>query len=60
MKKQIWLAMVVAALLCFGGVVPGMAEEGVTATEIHIGQWGPQTGPAARCRVPRRRFLGQL
>ncbi len=21
--------------------------EGVTATEIHIGQWGPQTGPAA-------------
>lgn len=24
-----------------------MAEEGVTDTEIHIGQWGPQTGPAA-------------
>jgi len=23
------------------------AEEGVTDTEIHIGQWGPQTGPAA-------------
>lgn len=22
-------------------------EEGVTDTEIHIGQWGPQTGPAA-------------
>ena len=24
-----------------------MAEEGVSDTEIHIGQWGPQTGPAA-------------
>ncbi|MCK5164577.1 MAG: ABC transporter substrate-binding protein [Desulfobacula sp.] len=23
------------------------AEEGVTDTEIHLGQWGPQTGPAA-------------
>ncbi len=23
------------------------AEEGVTDTEIHVGQWGPQTGPAA-------------
>jgi len=23
------------------------AEEGVSDTEIHIGQWGPQTGPAA-------------
>ena len=47
MKKQIWLALLVAAVLCFGGAVPGMAEEGVTDTEIHIGQWGPQTGPAA-------------
>jgi ABC-type branched-subunit amino acid transport system substrate-binding protein len=28
---------------CFGVT----AEEGVTDTEIHIGQWGPQTGPAA-------------
>jgi ABC-type branched-subunit amino acid transport system substrate-binding protein len=32
-------------LLLFGGVA--WAEEGVTDTEIHIGQWGPQTGPAA-------------
>lgn len=24
-----------------------MAQEGVTDTEIHIGQWGPQSGPAA-------------
>jgi ABC-type branched-subunit amino acid transport system substrate-binding protein len=24
-----------------------LGEEGVTDTEIHVGQWGPQTGPAA-------------
>ena len=29
------------------GFLLGLAEEGVTDTEIHIGQWGPQTGPAA-------------
>ncbi|RLC20411.1 MAG: ABC transporter substrate-binding protein, partial [Deltaproteobacteria bacterium] len=30
------------------------AEEGVTDTEIHIGSWGPQTGPgAAWGAVPR-------
>ncbi|MBU0465226.1 MAG: ABC transporter substrate-binding protein [Proteobacteria bacterium] len=34
-----------AFLLSF---VPNIcAEEGVTDTEIHLGQWGPQTGPAA-------------
>lgn len=32
-------------LVLFSGAA--WAEEGVTATEIHIGQWGPQTGPAA-------------
>jgi ABC-type branched-subunit amino acid transport system substrate-binding protein len=37
----------VMVVLLVAGVTPGMAEEGVTATEIHIGQWGPQTGPAA-------------
>jgi len=30
-----------AFLLCFG--TNGFAEEGVTDTEIHICQWGPQT-----------------
>ena len=45
-KKMLWalltsIAMVVA--LSFGAA----AEVGVTDTEIHIGQWGPQTGPAA-------------
>lgn len=36
--------VLIAALACAGAAG---AEEGVTATEIHIGQWGPQTGPAA-------------
>jgi hypothetical protein len=44
------------SLVCFGcydgcSIRPvtfnAAAEEGVTDTEIHIGQWGPQTGPAA-------------
>lgn len=47
MKKQ-WLSGMIAAIafvLCFG--TAAWSEEGVTDTEIHIGQWGPQTGPAA-------------
>jgi ABC-type branched-subunit amino acid transport system substrate-binding protein len=36
-------AVVFVLATCLG--VP--AKEGVTDTEIHIGQWGPQTGPAA-------------
>jgi ABC-type branched-subunit amino acid transport system substrate-binding protein len=35
------------AALAFGGAFGAAAEQGVTDTEIHIGQWGPQTGPAA-------------
>ena len=44
--SKIWLAIVFTAI---GLILPGtiLAEEGVTDTEIHIGQWGPQTGPAA-------------
>ena len=44
--SNIWIAIVFAAI---GLILPGaiLAEEGVTDTEIHIGQWGPQTGPAA-------------
>ncbi len=46
--KNKWFGMAVAVsvlvlFLAFGA----WAEEGVTDTEIHIGQWGPQTGPAA-------------
>ncbi len=45
MKK----ALVVLSCLVFlsAFIVPAGAEEGITDTEIHIGQWGPQTGPAA-------------
>ncbi|HIJ19454.1 MAG TPA: ABC transporter substrate-binding protein [Deltaproteobacteria bacterium] len=38
---------VLAVALTLGLSFGVMAEEGVTDTEIHIGQWGPQTGPAA-------------
>jgi len=36
---------IVALVFCFS--FSALGEEGVTDTEIHIGQWGPQTGPAA-------------
>ena len=54
MKKKLMLVLFVSLvfLLSFG---PNLcAEEGVTDTEIHIGEWGPQTGPAAAWgAVPR-------
>lgn len=43
--RYVGLGGILVLLLLFGGVA--WAEEGVTDTEIHIGQWGPQTGPAA-------------
>jgi len=46
MKKKL-LSILLAVALVFGITIHAMAEEGVTDTEIHIGQWGPQTGPAA-------------
>lgn len=46
MKKTL-LATLFSALFVFGVFSPGHCEIGVTDTEIHIGQWGPQTGPAA-------------
>ena len=45
-KKSVWVFVAIAALV-FGLTFNALAEEGVTDTEIHIGQWGPQTGPAA-------------
>jgi ABC-type branched-subunit amino acid transport system substrate-binding protein len=45
-KKSLWVLVAIAAMV-FGLMFNAMAEEGVTDTEIHIGQWGPQTGPAA-------------
>ena len=45
-KRGIWVLMIFFMMvLGFGSVA--MAEEGVTDKTIHIGQWGPQTGPAA-------------
>jgi ABC-type branched-subunit amino acid transport system substrate-binding protein len=45
-RNGIWVVAAVVVLI-FGFSVTVAAEEGVTDTEIHIGQWGPQTGPAA-------------
>lgn len=46
MKKRRWFWV----LAVFGILLASVncsAEEGITDTEIRIGQWGPQTGPAA-------------
>jgi ABC-type branched-subunit amino acid transport system substrate-binding protein len=47
MKKRLGIILACTLVLC-AGVVPALAaQRGVTDTEIRIGQWGPQTGPAA-------------
>ncbi|MBU3917049.1 ABC transporter substrate-binding protein [bacterium] len=54
MKKSFFLIFttIAAVVLCFSATVFG--ENGITDTEIHIGSWGPQTGPAAAWgSVPR-------
>ncbi len=47
MKNNYFAVCVSVAFLILGLSANGFAEQGVTETEIHIGQWGPQTGPAA-------------
>jgi len=48
MGKKMVIMMSAFTLVISLAIVPGaMAERGVTDTEIRIGQWGPQTGPAA-------------
>ena len=47
MKRMRWASIVLAALMVGALAGGAAAETGVTDTEIHIGQWGPQTGPAA-------------
>jgi len=47
MRKNGFMVLLSAVVLLLGLSVSAIAEEGVTDTEIHIGQWGPQTGPAA-------------
>lgn len=46
MKKNL-LSVFAVMVMILGLAFTASAEEGVTDTEIHIGQWGPQTGPAA-------------
>jgi branched-chain amino acid transport system substrate-binding protein len=47
MKKNLLCVFAVMVVMLFGLTWTASAEEGVTDTEIHIGNWGPQTGPAA-------------
>jgi branched-chain amino acid transport system substrate-binding protein len=47
MKKTGVCVLAATVAMLFGLTFNSMAEEGVTDTEIHLGQWGPQTGPAA-------------
>ncbi len=47
MKKKILWALLTSTALVAALAFGAAAEVGVTDTEIHIGQWGPQTGPAA-------------
>ncbi len=47
MKKTGFWVLAAMVAMVFGLTFNVMAEEGLTDTEIHIGQWGPQTGPAA-------------
>ena len=48
MKKSKSISVLIFAVFMVMAFVPVVwAERGVTDTEIRIGQWGPQTGPAA-------------
>jgi ABC-type branched-subunit amino acid transport system substrate-binding protein len=47
MKENLLCVLAVMTVAVFGLTFNASAEVGVTDTEIHIGQWGPQTGPAA-------------
>jgi branched-chain amino acid transport system substrate-binding protein len=47
MKKKDIRILLVVCFFVFGLPFTALAEEGVTDTTIRIGQWGPQTGPAA-------------
>jgi branched-chain amino acid transport system substrate-binding protein len=46
-KRNLASALVCAVLLTIALIPAEGAERGVTDTAIRIGQWGPQTGPAA-------------
>ena len=46
-KKNLVIMLVCIVFLSTAVIAVAKAERGVTDTEIRIGQWGPQTGPAA-------------
>ena len=46
-KRKLTMVIGCAVLMTFMFIPMALAERGVTDTEIRIGQWGPQTGPAA-------------
>jgi len=47
MRKTGYWFLAAMVVMVFGLTFDAMAEEGISDTEIHIAQWGPQTGPAA-------------
>jgi len=46
-KRNLFIVMAFVMVFSFVIIPVALAERGVTDTEIRIGQWGPQTGPAA-------------
>jgi len=46
-KKNFFIVMAFVVVFSLAIIPVALAERGVTDTEIRIGQWGPQTGPAA-------------
>ena len=46
-KKDLVILMACAIFMSIMFIPAAWAERGITDTEIRIGQWGPQTGPAA-------------
>jgi ABC-type branched-subunit amino acid transport system substrate-binding protein len=47
MRRTGYWLLAVMVVLAFGLTFNAAAQEGISDTEIHIAQWGPQTGPAA-------------
>lgn len=47
MRKGLLAGLALALGLVMAGTAPAAEVRGVTPTSIKIGQWGPQTGPAA-------------
>ena len=47
MKKRLFVGAAMLMLVLGSIGVAAAENSGITGSEIHIGQWGPQTGPAA-------------